>query len=117
MFTPVNYDFSANMQLSDYRLEASTEFPFKSIYFDGNVLKLIALVSSDGELMIKTDAENMDVSLKLKVKSSNGNASSNIHKLISDTYIETSTMACGIVTIHVKRGESFEFKGYSLVAK
>lgn len=116
MFTPIDYNFSANKSLSDYRLEASTEFPFKSARFDGNVLKLVALVSSSGELLIKTDAKRDDIDVQLKVKDANGNASSRGHDLISNSYVKTSTVANGIVTIVVNHGETFEFTGYSLRA-
>lgn len=115
MFTPVDYDFSAGKGLSDYGLEASKDFPFKSASFDGNILKLVTLVSSGGELLIKTSAESGNVSLQLKVKNAEGNASTQGNNLISNSYVKTSTVANGTVIIFVNRGETFEFTGYNLV--
>lgn len=115
MFTPVDYNFSAGKSLSDYGLETSAEFPFKSASFDGNTLKLVTLVSSSGELLIKTGAESDDVSLQLKVKNATGNASTQENHLISDSYVKTSTVANGTVVIFVNHGETFEFTGYSLI--
>ncbi len=115
MLTPSDYNFSANKSLSDYHLEASTEYPFKSASFDGNVLKLVAFVSSGGELLIKTDAKGDDVGFQLKVKNAKGNASSHGKDLTSNSYVKTSTVANGIVTIFVNHGETFEFTGYNLI--
>ena len=116
MFTPINYNFSVNKSLSDYHMEASSEYPFKSASFDGNVLKLVALVSSGGELLIKTGAKRDNIGFQLKVKNAKGNALSKGNDLISNLYVKTSTVANGIVSIFVNRGETFEFTGYNLIA-
>ncbi|MCS3431873.1 hypothetical protein [Klebsiella sp. BIGb0407] len=116
MFENIHYDFSAGKQLSDYSLEKSTDFPFQSTYFEGNILKLVASDSQDGELVIKTKAKVAGISLLLSVKNVKGTASNNGHPLINNSAIKISTVANGDAIISVKHGDTFEFTGYELAA-
>jgi len=118
MFTPVDYDFAPGKTLSDYGLEASTEFPFESVSFDGGVLRLVASDVALGELIIHTDVGTNGVGLKLKVKNAKGNATTgwNANALISNDYVDTTTVGNGAVIISVGYGETFEFTGYSLIS-
>lgn len=116
MFTPTDYDFSAGKTLSDYGLEASDSFPFETVAFDGNVLRLVASEFAGGELIINTDAGANGVGLKLKVKNATGNAISGGNFLISNEYVKTTTVGTGAVIIFVNAGDTFEFTGYSLIA-
>lgn len=115
MFTPVDYDFAPGKTLSDYGLEASTAFPFESVGFDGNVLRLVASDVAGGELIIHTDVGTNGVGLKLKVKNAKGNAITGGNALISNEYVDTTTVGNGAVIIFVRYGETFEFTGYSLI--
>lgn len=115
MFTPVDYDFAPGKNLSDYGLEASTAFPFASAGFDGNVLRLVASDVAGGELIIHTDAGTLGTGLKLKVKNAKGNATTGGNALISNEYVDTTTVGNGAVIIFVRYGETFEFTGYSLI--
>ncbi|XGI79109.1 hypothetical protein ACED16_18970 [Enterobacter hormaechei] len=117
MFTPVDYDFAPGKNLSDYSLEASTAFPFASAGFDGSVLRLVVSDVAGGELIIHTDAGTPGTGLKLKVKNARGNATTgwNANTLISNEYVDTTTVGNGAVIISVRYGETFEFTGYSLV--
>ena len=116
MFETVHYDFSAGKQLRDYSLEESQSFPFKSINFEGNVLKLVASNIQDGELVIKTQAKVAGISFLLNVKNIKGDASGSGTPLINNSAIKVSTVAQGGVIISVKHGEFFEFTGYELSA-
>lgn len=115
MFTPVDYDFASGKTLSDYGLEASTEFPFEYAGFDGNVLRLVASDMTGGELIIHTDAGTHGTGLKLKVKNAKGNAITGGNTLISNEYVDTTTVGSGAIIIFVRYGETFEFTGYSLI--
>lgn len=117
MFTPVDYDFASGKTLSDYGLEASTQFPFASVGFDGNVLRLVASDVAGGELIIHTDAGTQGTGLKLKVKNAKGNATTggNANTLISNEYVDTTTVGNGAVIISVRYSQTFEFTGYSLI--
>ncbi|WP_183135679.1 hypothetical protein, partial [Pseudomonas savastanoi] len=116
-FTPVDYDFASGKSLSDYALEASTAFPFASAGFDGNVLRLVASDVAGGELIIHTDAGTQGIGLRLKVKNARGNATTggDANALISNEYVDTTTVGNGALIISVRYGETFEFTGYSLI--
>jgi len=116
MFEKVHYDFSAGKQLGDYSLEKSKDFPFKSIGFEGNVLKLVASNIQDSELVIKTKAKVAGVSLLLSVKNVKGAASNNGNPLVNNSALKISTVAHGDAIISVKHGDTFEFTGYELAA-
>jgi hypothetical protein len=115
MFTPVDYDFASGKTLSDYGLEASTAFPFASVGFDGNVLRLVTSDVAGAELIVHTDVGANGVGLKLKVKNAKGNAITRGNALISNKYVDTTTVGNGAVIIFVTYGETFEFTGYSLI--
>ncbi|MBT0723455.1 hypothetical protein HH682_03150 [Rosenbergiella sp. S61] len=114
-FTSVDYDFASSKTLSDYGIEASKEFPFKSVGFDGNVLRLVASDVVGGELIIHTDVGTQGNGLKLKVKNAKGNATTGGNALISNEYVDTTTVGNGDVIIFVRYGETFDFTGYSLI--
>lgn len=116
MFETVHYDFSADKQLSDYSLEDSNYYPFKSIGFVGNVLKLVASDIQSSELIINTKAKVAGISLLLNVKNIKGDASSSGTPLINNSAVKISTVANGSVIIFVNKGGSFEFTGYELSA-
>lgn len=101
------------MTLRQAKPSVSTAFPFESVGFDGNELRLIAIDVAGGELIIHTDAGTPGTGLKLKVKNARGNATTgwNANTLISNEYVDVTTVGKGAVIISGFRHRHPEYRG------
>jgi hypothetical protein len=115
MFTPVDYNFTPGKRLMDYGMEESQSFPFRSVRFEENVLKLVARDEFAGEIIFKTESKNSGLRVRIKLKNSKGNAITSEGKpVFSNQYVDTVTTGSGVVILMVRNGGSLEFTGYSL---
>ncbi|WP_258875450.1 glycoside hydrolase family 10 protein [Pantoea ananatis] len=117
--TDYDFSFSTGKTLSDYGIELSTnEFTFKSVSFDGNVLRLVTSDVNAGEVSFHTDVGINGVGMKLKVKNAKGTAYvAEGTPVVSNEYVHTTTIGTGVVNIIIPAGETFEFTGYTLIAE